>query len=120
MTENEQEKHKETLNNMKKDFTDHVKERENQLYKEFEQILESVESKFASRFKTLLESNANFSEYALDLQCDLDNISIETVKQTEYLQTHHNDYLVYNNNVIQLLKRENEDLKESLDETERK
>jgi len=105
---------------MKKDFVDHVKERENQLYKEFEQILDSVETKFASRFKTLLESNANFSEYALDLQCDLDNISIETLKQTEYLQTHHNDYLMYNNNLIQMLRRENEELKQGLDDTEHK
>lgn len=83
LTENEQEKHKETVNQMKKDFVDHVKERENQLYKEFEQILDTVETKFASKFKTLLESNANFSEYAADLQCDLDNISIETFKQAE-------------------------------------
>lgn len=93
MNETSQTSHTSLVQQMKEEYTTKLQEHENALRHEFLQNLDAVNEAFANRQKNLLESHNLLMEFAAELQVELENVATENNRQSEYLQSHHNDYV---------------------------
>jgi len=91
MNENSQSSHTTVVQQLKAEYTTKLQEREDALRHEFLQNLDAVNEAFANRQKNLLESHNLLMEFTAEMQVELENVSTENNRQSEYLQSHHND-----------------------------
>lgn len=105
---------------MKTEQQTKIAEREDQLRNEFLKNLDAVNEAFATRQKNLLESHNLLTEFASEMQVELENVANENNRQSEYLQAHHNDYVRYSKEIFLRLKQERDEINEQLSETELK
>lgn len=97
---------------MKTEQQTKIAEREDQLRNEFLKNLDAVNEAFATRQKNLLESHNLLTEFASEMQVELENVANENNRQSEYLQAHHNDYVRYSKEIFLRLKQERDEINE--------
>lgn len=97
---------------MKTEQQTKIAEREDQLRNEFLKNLDAVNEAFAIRQKNLLESHNLLTEFASEMQVELENVANENNRQSEYLQAHHNDYVRYSKEIFLRLKQERDEINE--------
>lgn len=112
VNENSQFGHSQTIQQMKTEQQTKIAEREDQLRNEFLKNLDAVNEAFATRQKNLLESHNLLTEFASEMQVELENVSNENNRQSEYLQAHHNDYVRYSKEIFLRLKQERDEINE--------
>lgn len=112
VNENSQFGHSQIIQQMKTEQQTKIAEREDQLRNEFLKNLDAVNEAFATRQKNLLESHNLLTEFASEMQVELENVSNENNRQSEYLQAHHNDYVRYSKEIFLRLKQERDEINE--------
>lgn len=112
MNETSQTSHTSLVQQMKEEYTTKLQEHENALRHEFLQNLDAVNEAFANRQKNLLESHNLLMEFAAEMQVELENVATENNRQSEYLQSHHNDYVRQSKEIFLRLKQEKDEINE--------
>lgn len=83
VNENSQAGHSQIIQQMKADQQAKMNEREDQLRNEFLKNLDAVNEAFSTRHKNLLESHNLLTEFAAEMQVELDNVANENNRQSE-------------------------------------
>lgn len=83
VNENSQAGHSQIIQQMKADYQAKINEREDQLRTEFLKNLDAVNEAFSTRQKNLLESHNLLSEFAAEMQVELENVANENCRQSE-------------------------------------
>jgi len=86
-----QNSHDSTIQSLKNEHHQHLKAKENSLKEDFLKNLNLVNDAVVGKHKYLAEAYHSLVDAVSELQNDLDTITRESSKQSEYLQAHHND-----------------------------